>query len=390
MKLPWPTKKLREICIENVKSPFKVEDASNSGEYPFFTSGEKVLTHDKYLVDGENIFLATGGYATVKYYNGKASYSTDTWSLKVKDVLTKFVYYQIFVKLKYIDEVLFRGSGLRHLQKREFLDLEIPLPPLPIQQKIVKILDTIQEAIDIQDKIIEKTKELKKSLMAELFKYGGPSFRKGRKLKQTEIGEIPEDWEVVRLGDNIEKPQYGISISATDENTGTKLLRITDIQEEKVDWTSVPFCKYIKDEIEKYQLKEGDIVIARIGATTGKSYFVKNAPQSVFGSYLIRIRAKDNINPYYLSYYFQTSIYWFQLNLAKGGKLKGGINIPLIEDLKLPLPPLSEQQEIAEILQTVDQKIDIERRKKELYEELFKTVLNKIMNQEIDINLLDY
>jgi type I restriction enzyme, S subunit len=65
----------------------------------------------------------------------------------------------------------------------------------------VKILDTIQSAVDIQERIIEKTKELKKSLMAELFNYGAPSFRKGRKLKKTEIGEIPEDWEVVRLGD---------------------------------------------------------------------------------------------------------------------------------------------------------------------------------------------
>jgi len=220
----------------------------------------------------------------------------------------------------------------KSLNNDDIKNLEIPLPPLPIQQKIVKILDTIQKAIDIQEKIIEKTKELKKSLMAELFKYGAPSFRKGRKLKKPEIGEIPEDWEVVRLGDNIEKPQYGISISATDENTGTKLLRITDIQEEKVDWNLVPFCRFTKDEIEKYQLKDGDIVIARIGATTGKSYLVKNAPQSVFGSYLIRIRAKDNLNPDYLSYYFQTDIYWFQLNLAKGGKLKGGINIPLIEN----------------------------------------------------------
>jgi type I restriction enzyme S subunit len=389
MKSPWTTKKLGEICEENIKSPFKVEDVSNSGEYPFFTSGENVLTHDKYLVDGENIFLATGGYANVKYYNGKASYSTDTWSLKVKNALAKFVFYQILARLKYIDEVLFRGSGLRHLQKKEFLNIEIPLPPLPIQQKIVKILDTIQSAVDIQEKIIEKTKELKKSLMAELFKYGAPSFRKGRKLKKTEIGEIPEDWEVVRLGSNIEKPQYGISISATDEDTGVRLLRITDIQEEKVNWNLVPFCKCTKDETEKYQLKEGDLVIARIGATTGKSYFIKNAPKSVFGSYLIRIRAKDSPNSDYLSYYFQTYIYWSQLNLAKGGKLKGGINIPLLENLKLPLPPLPEQQEIAEILQTIDQKIEIEKKKKELYEELFKTMLNKIMGQEINVEKIE-
>jgi type I restriction enzyme S subunit len=284
-----------------------------------------------------------------------------------------------------------KGTNYPSVRERDVLGFKISLPESKEeQQKIVKILDTIQFAIEIQEKIIEKTKELKKSLMVELFKYGGPSFRKGRKLKQTEIGEIPEDWEVVRLESNIEKPQYGISISSTDENTGIRLLRITDIQEEKVDWALVPFCKCTKDEIEKYQLKEGDIVIARIGATTGKSYFVKNVPKSVFGSYLIRIRAKDHINPGYLSYYFQTDIYWFQLNLAKGGKLKGGVNIPLLENLKIPLPPFPEQQEIAEILQTIDQKIEIEKKKKELYEELFKTMLNKIMNGEIMVNDINF
>jgi type I restriction enzyme S subunit len=296
----------------------------------------------------------------------------------------------------------------KSLNNDDIANLEIPLPPLPIQQKIVKILDTIQDAVEVQEKIIEKTKELKKSLMNLLFHYGLAGLpvkelmgsrvdeltsseieKLVLKLKKTEVGEIPEDWEVVRLENNIEKPQYGISISATDENTGIGLLRITDIQEEKVDWNSVSFCKCTKDEAEKYQLKDGDIVIARIGATTGKSYFVKNAPKSVLGSYLIRIRAKDSLDPVYLSYYFQTDIYWFQLNLAKGGKLKGGINIPLIENLLIPLPPLPEQQEIAEILQTIDQKIEIEKKKKELYEELFRTMLNKIMSQEIDVEKIE-
>lgn len=77
--------KLQEICIENPKSPFKVGNADNNSEpFPFFTSGGKVLRHSKYLVDGENIFLSTGGYAHVKYYKGKAGYSADTWCLKTK------------------------------------------------------------------------------------------------------------------------------------------------------------------------------------------------------------------------------------------------------------------------------------------------------------------
>jgi type I restriction enzyme S subunit len=398
MKLTWPTKKLREICIENVKSPFKVEDASNSGEYPFYTSGEKVLTHDKYLVDGENIFLATGGYATVKYYNGKASYSTDTWSLKVKAVLTKFVYYQILVRLKYIDEVLFRGSGLRHLQKREFLNLEIPVPPLPIQQNIVKILDTIQEAIDIQDKIIEKTKELKKSLMAELFKYGGPSFRKGRKLKQTEIGEIPEDWEVVRLGEICEIV-YGVqaSVSELKEETGRiPILTNKNITDEgTIDLANLNFYPEDLIDSKKHLLKKGDIILNwRSGSVehVGKSALFNLEGKFTFASFLLRFRPKPNVtNSYFLnSYLNKTRKEGFLKFFAHQASINQSLNASISSNIPIPLPSLPEQQEIAEILQTVDQKIDIERRKKELYEELFKTVLNKIMNQEIDVESVDF
>jgi len=277
----------------------------------------------------------------------------------------------------------------KSLNNDDVENIPIPIPPLHIQQKIVKILDTVQEAVEVQDKIIEKTKELKKSLMADLFKYGGPSFRKGRKLKKTEIGEIPENWEVVRLGEVSDKPQYGISVKAINKDTGVKILRITDVHDGKVNWNLVPFCECDNEELKKYELREKDIIIARIGATTGKSFFIRSAPKCVFGSYLIRIRAKSVLYPDFLSIYFQTNLYWAQIDSEKGGRLKGGINIPILENLILPLPPLPEQQEIAEILQTVDQKIEIEQKKKELYEELFKTLLNKIMNQEIDVDSLD-
>ncbi|MCS7180132.1 MAG: restriction endonuclease subunit S, partial [bacterium] len=92
----------------------------------------------------------------------------------------------------------------KSLNNDDIINIEIPIPPLEIQKKIVAILDTIEKAIEIQEKIIEKTKELKKAMMADLFKYGSPSFRKNRRLKKTEIGEIPEDWGVVRVGEVIE------------------------------------------------------------------------------------------------------------------------------------------------------------------------------------------
>jgi type I restriction enzyme S subunit len=388
MKATWEMKKLGEICEENIKSPFKVEDATNSGEYPFFTSGEGVLTHDEYLVDGENIFLATGGYANVKYYNGKASYSADTWSLKVKNALTRFVYYQILARLKYIDEVLFRGSGLRHLQKKEFLNLEIPIPPLSVQQKIVKILDTIQSAVDIQEKIIEKTKELKKSLMAELFKYGGPSFRRGRKLKKTEIGEIPEDWEVVRIKD------VGSVITGTTPSTSVKEFWDGDI----------PFVTpsdFKNDSVYVYQtgrkvtsagaqkgriIPKNSILVVCIGSTLGK--IALSYEECITNQQINAIICENfKVNPFFV-YYFLLKNQGL-LKAYAGTTTKPIVKKSLFETFLIPLPSLPEQREIAEILQTIDQKIEIEKRKKELYEELFKTMLNKIMNQEIDVEKME-
>jgi len=398
MKSPWPTKKLGEICEENIKSPFKVENATNSGEYPFFTSGDNIFTHDEYLVDGENIFLATGGYANVKYYNGKTSYSADTWSLKVKNELTKFVFYQILARLKYIDEVLFRGSGLRHLQKKEFLNLEIHIPPLSIQQKIVKILDMIQEAVEIQEKIIEKTEELKKSLMAELFKYGSPSFRKGRKLKKTEVGEIPEDWEVVRLGevvntkDGIKRGPWGGSIKKEIfVSSGYKVYEQGNVLNNDFERGEYFISETKFLELKSFEVRSGDILVTAAGSLGTIAIVPENIKPGIINQALIRIRLDETkMTKKFFKYLFDKIIVTGMIEkYSHGATLKNFASVSILKNLKIPLPPLPEQQEIAEILQTIDQKIEIEKKKKELYEELFKTMLNKIMNQEIDVEKIE-
>lgn len=367
MKSPWPTKKLGEICEENKKSSFKVEDADNIGNFPFFTSGGKILNHSQYLVDGENIFLSTGGYAHVKYYKGKASYSADTWSLKVKNALTKYVYYQILEKIKWIDAILFKGTGLRHLQKKEFLNLKIPLPPLPIQQKIVSILDTIQEAINIQNKIIETTKELKKSMMADLFKYGGPSFRKNRKLKKTEIGEIPENWEVVRLGEVVElvngkRPEFFVE-------EGVPIYGANGV----MGFTNQPLLS------EDYIL-----IIGRVG-TSGEIHLARG---EIWISDNALYTSRINKNKIFIPFLAEL-LKFKNLKQFASRSTHPIITKSFLKTFLVPLPPLSEQREIAEILQTIDQKIEIEQKKKELYEELFKTMLNKIFTGEIDIERIE-
>lgn len=263
----------------------------------------------------------------------------------------------------------------KSLNNEDIINIKIPLPPLPEQQKIVYILDSIQDAIRTQEKIIEKTKELKKSLLNEIFNSKIKSQKSKFKIKR---------WE--KLGNLCEKPEYGYTANSIKKSLGPKFLRITDIQDEKVNWENVPFCEC--KEVGKYLLNDRDILIARIGATTGKTFLIKNPPRAIFGSYLIRIKTKPKLFSDFLNYYFQSSHYWRQINQLKGGKLKGGLNIPILQGLRVPLPPLPEQREIAEILQTIDQKIEIEQKKKALYEELFRTMLNKLMTGEIRVDNL--
>ena len=121
---------------------------------------------------------------------------------------------------------------------------------------------------------------------------------------------VPEHWQAVRLGDYIFKPEYGYTANATHDAIGSKFLRITDIQDDSVDWKSVPYCECDEDTKKKYLLVPGDIVIARIGATTGKAFLVNDCPESMFASYLIRVKTKPALLSPFLSAYFRTEDYW--------------------------------------------------------------------------------
>ena len=282
-------------------------------------------------------------------------------------------YYLRYIKQSLKD--LATGSTFKEITKGTLLNVEVSLPPLPEQRAIASVLGAIQEAKFARQKEIALERERKAALMDYLFSHG----TKGEPRKQTEIGEIPESWEMVRLGDYCHKPDYGYTESANDSPIGPQFLRITDIQNDKVNWDKVPYCICSAEDREKYSLKTGDIVIARIGATTGKAYMVEDCPDVVFASYLIRVRTKDGLAPNFLAQFSRTTGYWSQINQSKGGRLKGGVNIPILSRLMLPLPRLSEQQEIAEILQACDDKIVALEQETARLDELFHAMLEELM-----------
>jgi type I restriction enzyme, S subunit len=190
---------------------------------------------------------------------------------------------------------------------------------------------------------------------------------------------LPPGWKKIRLGEHCAKPQYGHTARATDKSIGPKFLRITDLQDGAVRWDTVPYCECDDESRTLYRLKPGDIVIARIGATTGKALMLRDCPEAIFASYLMRLRPSQTIISEFLGFYFQTADYWSQINQNKGGRLKGGINIPVLQNLTMPLPSIPEQRAIAHALQAVQQateargqELELEReRKAALMQHLF-------------------
>jgi len=199
--------------------------------------------------------------------------------------------------------------------------------------------------------------------------------------KDTPIGKIPADWEVKRLGEIIKgKGEYGINAPAVpyDKNL-PKYIRITDIDDEG-NFSTEKITSVICETASDYSLKEGDILFVRTGATTGKAYlYKKDDGELVFAGFLIRFKIDDKIaDKYFVWSYTKTTKYenWVRKVSQRSGQ--PGLNSNEYSSLLLPLPPLSEQKRIAEVLSTWDKAIQLteqlirqkEQRKKWLMQQL--------------------
>jgi len=201
-----------------------------------------------------------------------------------------------------------------------------------------------------------------------------------------ESSDLPSGWESGVLADYIERPEYGYTDSARQEQVGPRFLRITDIQDGHVNWDSVPYCTCPADVLAEKQLKSGDLVVARIGATTGKTFFISHCPEAVFASYLIRVRAKSaRLLPKYLYYYMQTEAYWKHIDRHKGDRLKGGVNIPVLESLPIIVPPLEEQQRFVSLMDALEEKVSLLRRTRSVVDELSRSILRSIVRSDLSV-----
>ena len=212
--------------------------------------------------------------------------------------------------------------------------------------------------------------------------------KKGKKSAKTSDKphypyELPKGWEWTTVGEISQSILYGVSESAKSHGA-YKLLRITDIQNNFVNWETVPFTDYDESKAESYLLKDGDILFARTGATVGKSYLVNSLQENaIYASYLIRVQTYNQVLPEFVKYFFESGYYWSQILCNSVGIGQPNVNGTILANLMLPIPPITEQKRIVKELTKWLSIIDKIDRGKENLQDAIKHAKSKILDLAI-------
>ena len=210
------------------------------------------------------------------------------------------------------------GSVREVMDWDEMCKVQLPVPPISVQRDIVKAYQTITNRIALKQQVND-------NLAAQMRAY----FKEYTANNASITGKL-KDYSVM---------QYGYTETATTEPVGPKFLRITDIAQNYIDWNGVPYCPISEGNHEKYVLSEGDVVVARTGATVGYAKMVgRNIPDSVFASFLVRIRPIDDEYRYYFGLAITSSEFLDFVQTNAGGSAQPQANPPLLGEFELSIP----------------------------------------------------
>ena len=251
------------------------------------------------------------------------------------------------------------GTAQKQFNISDAIDFIYPVPPFPEQKTIAQTLSDVDALIAALDKHIAKKRNIKTGTMQQLLtgKTRLPGFGEGKGYKKTEVGVIPEDWKISHISNLTLSHKQGYYTKEKYVVNGTRLVRITDLYNPKIDYESMPMLSISDKDFEQYKIAIGDFLFARSGAI-GRYGIVKDKINAIFGSYIIRFNFKtDRLLNDFFGYLFETKIIFNQLLSITQGSSNININAGNIKSLKIALPSITEQQALAQVLSDMDKEI---------------------------------
>lgn len=383
-KIPsdWNKSKIGSLIKPNAKSKLKASEGLKEGIYPFFNCSETQSKYcNSFLVDGENIFITTGGdYMFSLYFNGKAAYSTDVWSIKIEKNNTSFI--NLYLKYNFTEnQEYFRGFKFKHLDKKGFQNMEIPLPPVEEQAAIVSLLSSQESIIQKTKILIENIEKRNQFMMGELLSGRLRVKEENRQIvfyknsddnwsEFTVNGEkisIPNDWDKKQ----IEESFFEKSKSKLTAKTGKKegLYPFFNCSEKQ----TLRANSYLVDE---------EILFFSTG---GKPSVLYSTGKAAYSTDVWAVSFNTNFTNKFIYYYLKNDLNVLE-RCFKGSGLKH-LNKKDFSSSEILSPSLSEQKLIVNILDI----FNIEKQKYEQIlekeEKTFSFLLEELMSGRLRIKI---
>jgi type I restriction enzyme S subunit len=400
----WEVVRLEEVVkIIKGKKPKTLNESPSKNSLPYLTAEYFRYGVSKQFVDievekdlpickKEDVVLIWDGSKAGQVFTGLEGVLASTMVKIIPTInnLDKlYLYCFLTTKFDYLNSQT-TGSTIPHVNKTAFFNLPLPLPPLEEQKAIAGILSTVQSAIEKTEKVINALKNLKKSMMKHLFTYGPVAEEEAEKveLKETEIGPIPKHWEVMRLGE-VAKFKIGRTpprnVKEYWEDGKYFWVSIADMRNAYIYNTNEKVSEKAYKEIFKGNIVPAGTLLMSFKLTIGRTAFLM--VDGFHNEAIVSIYPKEQVFKEFLFFYLPTIDYSeFQDRAIKGNTL----NISKIEKIPLPIPPLEEQQKIAQILQSIDQRIEKEEKYKNALQNLFKSLLHNLMTGKIRVRVKDH
>ena len=374
----------------------EVEREQRKGPFPYCGANGIIDYVDDYIFDEEAILLAEDGGSYGKFQNsaylmdGKYWVNNHAHIIKGKRGIVNNKYILYWLNYSDINKYI-SGSTRAKLNQERLKSIPIPRVPLPEQQKIAEILTTADDEIQKVNEQITLTEQLKNGLMQRLLTIGIGHTR----FKMTEIGEIPEEWEIKKIKDistyvtdgTHKTPHY-----IEEAQSGVPFISTENIKPYSNEFDFSRYKRYI-DEISYKELskrakpEKGDLLISKCG-TIGRTQLIRNDIKIGIFVGLLLVKIKNNtVSGQYFEDLLNSDKYRTIMESISPGSTRKTLAIGMFKNILIPLPPLQEQQKIAEILTTVDNKLELLGNKREKLNVLKKGLMDDLLTGKVRVKV---